>query len=254
MRVVVFAFVRWCVGALVAGDSVYADQHFESGATKVSVIELYTSEGCSSCPPAERWLSEQRNNPDLWKTFVPVAFHVTYWDRLGWPDRFAQRAFTERQYAYAAMWRSDSVYTPCFVRDGLEWKSRHLARETSEAPGQLALTVDGSGKTTVRFSPVSSPTEPLVAWVALLSSEIDSNVERGENAGRKLRHDFTVVELTNARLASQGTETDLVATITLHPEAPAKLPAPAIAAWITVGEKPGGVIQATGGWLVTSAR
>ena len=60
---------------------------FESGVTRTTLLELFTSEGCSSCPPAEKWLSQLKSNPDLWKKIVPIAFHVDYWDHLGWRDR-----------------------------------------------------------------------------------------------------------------------------------------------------------------------
>ena len=81
----------------------------------LNLLELYSSEGCSSCPPAEAWLGNLRETPGLWRDFVPVAFHVNYWDRLGWPDRFASKAFTDREYVYASAWGSGTVYTPCFV-------------------------------------------------------------------------------------------------------------------------------------------
>jgi len=66
-----------------------ADRVFETGPQKTHLIELFTSQGCSSCPPAEAWLSKLKNEPGLWKNFVPLAFHVDYWDRLGWRDPFA---------------------------------------------------------------------------------------------------------------------------------------------------------------------
>ena len=97
-------------------------QTFESGDTQSSLIELFTSEGCSSCPPAEKWLSALKSSPDLWKKTVPVAFHVDYWDHLGWRDRFAKPEFTSRQQRYAAAWGGDSVYTPGFVVNGKEWR------------------------------------------------------------------------------------------------------------------------------------
>jgi hypothetical protein len=95
---------------------------FESGETQTSLIELFTSEGCSSCPPAEKWLSAFNSNPDLWKKVVPVAFHVDYWNHLGWCDRFSKPEFTLRQQQYAAGWGGDSVYTPGFVVNGREWR------------------------------------------------------------------------------------------------------------------------------------
>src|SRR3954471_4399456 len=94
---------------------------FESKPAQTHLIELYTSEGCSSCPPAEAWLSKLKSDPGLWKDFVPLAFHVDYWDRLGWRDRFSSRQWTERQSNYASLLRQSSVYTPEFIRNGAEW-------------------------------------------------------------------------------------------------------------------------------------
>src|ERR671937_1167549 len=93
------------------------DRVFESGPQRTHVIELFTSQGCSSCPPAEAWFSKLKAEPRLWKDFVPLAFHVDYWDRLGWRDPFAAREWTARQYQYSASWKSESVYTPGFVLD-----------------------------------------------------------------------------------------------------------------------------------------
>ena len=116
-----------------------ADQlRFESGEKRVAFVELFTSEGCSSCPPAERTLSKLTTHPSLWKTFVPVAFHINYWDNLGWKDRLASLEFTQRQRTYASGWRSGTVYTPEFVLNGREWQwagADTLARESNERPG-----------------------------------------------------------------------------------------------------------------------
>src|SRR5258707_11357310 len=79
---------------------------FESGRTKTHLIELFTSEGCSSCPPAEAWVSKLKDEPRLWRDFVPLAFHVDYWDRLGWRDPFAAKQWTARQYDYSSRWKS----------------------------------------------------------------------------------------------------------------------------------------------------
>src|SRR6478609_8524746 len=107
---------------LLGGPLAAAARHLESGTTQTTLLELYSSEGCSSCPPAEAWMASLRDAPGLWRDFVPVVFHVAYWDRLGWRDRFASEQFTQRQYAYAARWRSDSVYTPEFVANGEQWR------------------------------------------------------------------------------------------------------------------------------------
>src|SRR5687768_10063986 len=74
---------------------------FQSGPNRTALLELYTSEGCSSCPPAEAWLSRVKSDARLWKEFVPVAFHVDYWDYLGWRDPFGMANYSERQRAYA---------------------------------------------------------------------------------------------------------------------------------------------------------
>src|SRR5271163_2312476 len=112
-----------------------AAEHFASGPGRVALIELYTSEGCSSCPPADAWLGGLKDKAGLWDEFVPVQFHVNYWDNLGWKDRLATRDFTAREYAYSSAWGSSSVYTPCFVRNGLEWHP-----EWGSAGGQAAKT------------------------------------------------------------------------------------------------------------------
>src|SRR5271165_2157908 len=93
---------------------------FQSIGKQTALIELYTSEGCSSCPPAETWMSRLKESSGLWKDFVPLAFHVDYWDYLGWRDPWGKRVFSDRQQAYAQSWRSDSVYTPGFVLNGRE--------------------------------------------------------------------------------------------------------------------------------------
>ena len=122
---------------------------FESGATQSTLAELFTSEGCSSCPPAEKWLSALKSNQDLWKTIIPVAFHVDYWDRLGWRDRFAKPEFTSRQQRYAAAWGGDSVYTPGFVVNGKEWRSwfgGNAVPTTSSKIGILRVSLGAAGK------------------------------------------------------------------------------------------------------------
>ncbi len=100
-----------------------ADVALESGPMKTHLLELFTSEGCSSCPPAEAWLSKLKDDAGLWRDFVPLAFHVDYWDRPGWRDPFASKVWTARQYEYSARWKSSNVYTPGFVLDGREWRN-----------------------------------------------------------------------------------------------------------------------------------
>ena len=129
---------------------------FESGDTQSSLIELFTSEGCSSCPPAEKWLSALKSSSDLWKKAVPVAFHVDYWDHLGWRDRFAKPEFTSRQHRYAAAWGGDSVYTPSFVVNGKEWRDwfgGNAMPITSTKVGVLRVSLGDDGKVSATFAP-----------------------------------------------------------------------------------------------------
>src|SRR6476646_4780454 len=93
MRLATFFVTLACASTIHAQERV-----FESGPQRIHLIELFTSQGCSSCPPAEAWLSKLKSEPRLWKDFVPIAFHVDYWDRLGWRDPFATKEWTARQY------------------------------------------------------------------------------------------------------------------------------------------------------------
>src|SRR5271170_8405110 len=74
---------------------------FKSSERQTALLELYTSEGCSSCPPAEAWLTRLKGAPGLWNDFVPLAFHVEYWDNQSWRDKWSSRQFSDRQRGYA---------------------------------------------------------------------------------------------------------------------------------------------------------
>jgi hypothetical protein len=229
---------------------------FKSGPARVSLVELYTSEGCSSCPPAEKWLGELRNEAGLWERFVPVAFHVNYWDRLGWRDVFATKEFTQRQYAHAEAWRAASVYTPCFVRDGQEWHPRAgdaVSAATPENAGTLEISRQSDGSCEVVFSPASITERNAAAFdvtIALLGAGIVSPVRAGENAGRELRHDFLALQLVSAPLVRANATTwsaRLVVRETTVDKRPA-IARRALAAWVA----PHGRLaptQAVGGWL-----
>jgi hypothetical protein len=223
---------------------------FESAETPANLIELFSSEGCSSCPPAEAWISALKARPDLWKTIVPVVYHVDYWDNLGWPDRFASRAFTERQRRYAATRRIDSVYTPCFVVDGREWRGwfdrEPLPSSRSANVGKLRVTLRDHAHLDIVFTPAGVVPKSAQVEVALLGGDLASNVRSGENSGRHLLHDFVVLHLATAALTVERNR--LTASLSL-PEKTVATPN-ALAAWITVGDdRP--PIQATGGWLKT---
>src|SRR6266568_5239394 len=181
---------------------------FQSSGKQTALIELYTSEGCSSCPPAETWLSRLKESPGLWKDFVPLAFHVDYWDYLGWGDPWANKSFSDRQRAYAKQWRSDSIYTPGFVLDGKEWRDWSGRKDGPKSAGVKAgvLTVSASdtNRWQVSFAPANTDGADYEVHAALLAGGLSSNVKAGENRGRLLRHDFVVLTLVKASLAYNG--------------------------------------------------
>ena len=219
---------------------------FQSSETQTSLIELFTSEGCSSCPPAEKWMSALRSSQDLWKKVVPVAFHVDYWDRLGWRDRFAKPEFTSRQQRYAAAWGGDSVYTPGFVVNGKEWRSWFSGNgmpTTSTKVGVLRVSLGADGKLSGTFVPETRQPRTLALYVALLGNDLESDVKRGENSGRKLRHDFVVLNLIKIDMANESNRWS--GSVALPMRTGNDKPS-ALAAWITENATP---IQATGGWL-----
>jgi hypothetical protein len=215
----------------------------ESGETQTPLVELYTSEGCSSCPPAEARFAKLRDDPGLWKEIVPVAFHVNYWDNLGWPDRFASASFTQRQQDYAAYWRAATIYTPQFVLNGHDGQSQERSAKT----GVLRVDVDMAGAVTIAFRPTVRPARELEANLVPLAGGIVSDVRRGENAGRKLAHEFVALDLLSIPMESRSGV--WLAKTALPTKT--KAPIAALAVWIHAKGDPT-PIQATGGWLKKS--
>lgn len=103
------------------GGTVFAKSlHFESTDYQNTMIELYTSESCSSCLPADKWLSEFKQRPKLFSEIVPMAFHVDYWDYIGWQDKFAHTDYTKRQKQHHQQGNISQVYTPQIIKNGKE--------------------------------------------------------------------------------------------------------------------------------------
>jgi len=176
----------------------------ESGPKQKSLIELYSSEGCSSCPPAEKWLVGLRKKKGLWKDFVPIEFHVDYWNRLGWIDPFSNKAFTKRQRRYADEWNSSRVYTPGFVRNGKEWRRQSpTAGGLAEDVGHLKITSSDQKIFRVQFLPAKQSQDDLIIVGTLLGNGLTTKVPRGENAGEVLNHEFVVLKITRKTLQKQ---------------------------------------------------
>lgn len=172
-----------------------------SGAQRTPVIELYTSEGCSSCPPADQWLSALKGT----KTLVVQAFHVGYWDYIGWVDRFATPANTQRQRELANANRLNSIYTPQLVRNGRDWpdwRNTHpqqagaLAGSTATARAAISLQqADGGDQFSARITPAAGVGQWSAYWTVTEHGH-NSRVKAGENRGEFLQHDFVVRQYT----------------------------------------------------------
>jgi len=178
----------------------------QSAAHAVALVELYTSEGCNSCPPADRWLSRIASDGPGADSTVPLAFHVDYWDRLGWKDRFASARFTERQYALARQAGSRAVYTPGVFLNFQEFRGWGSARFSdalraingtpARADIRLELDMPSEGQLAIKADFRLKPGAPEKgqAFVALYENRLSTDVRAGENRGVTLRHDYVVRE------------------------------------------------------------
>jgi len=225
-----------------------ANYSFVSQEQRTTLIELYTSEGCSSCPPADRWLSRLKNDPQLWRRFIPIAFHVDYWDYLGWRDRFSDARFSHRQENYQRHGLLPTVYTPGVMKNGREWRSWNHARLTfpHDIPRVGILKADITGDTLVaEFAPLQQYASPLVLNVTRLGFDLITRVAAGENSGKSLTHDFTVLNFHQQIQTAQNHRFHWVMTI---PAAQTSQGTAALALWVSLPDDPT-PIQAAGGWL-----
>jgi hypothetical protein len=162
--------------------------HASSSARVPVVVELYTSEGCDSCPPADRWLSTLKDKPDV----LAAAFHVDYWDRLGWKDRFASPRYSERQAQLQAADGARSSYTPQVRVNGADWRRwPDLPTTTAPSSVQLAMQRDGD-QVELRVQPAAGDDRRFALWWSALEDGHVSDVQAGENRGARLRHDHVV--------------------------------------------------------------
>lgn len=175
---------------------------------QTAVVELYTSEGCSSCPPADRWLSELVTAPRKELDLLALSFHVDYWDYLGWKDRFSSPRFTHRQRELGANNLQRTIYTPEFFVNGMETRGSAKILEKIQqvnrkpAPLDLQLTVSRDKSelvlsldtTTRRDTP-----EQLHHRYLVYENNLSTDVRRGENSGRKLHHQQVVRYMSQPR-------------------------------------------------------
>jgi hypothetical protein len=194
-----------------------------SGPRTAALIELYTSEGCDSCPPADRWLSASFPPNGDAGGVVALAFHVDYWDRLGWKDRFASPSWTERQDAAARAARSSLVYTPQVLlqgRDFRAWQSADRSRSAITAalarPARAEITLHAERRGgAIAVSATAHVRDAgdrsgAALFVALADSGLVSIVKAGENAGKTLRHDHVVRVLQGPIALDDGVPRDVL--------------------------------------------
>ncbi|QSX40605.1 DUF1223 domain-containing protein [Shewanella cyperi] len=181
----------WICGWLLAAPLAQAEL-LTSGNRGIRLFELYTSEGCSSCPPAEQWLSGLAVEPGLWRDTFVLAFHVSYWDYLGWRDPYGSKAFSARQYQHLNARHSRSVYTPQFFINSREWRGGELPEPASQSTGELRIDTRGS-LIEASFTPLNAMAAPEL-HLALVAMGLTSQVTAGENRSRVLKHDFCVLQ------------------------------------------------------------
>lgn len=183
------------------------------------VVELFTSEGCSSCPPADEVLQElERTQPVAGAEIIPLSLHVDYWNYIGWADPFSSAAYSQRQNDYAAAFGRGRIYTPQMVVDGRaefvgseENRARRSIAEAAQQP-KAAVTLqrqdgkDGQPALSVKVEkiPAVSAGDEAEVVLAVTESGLRSSVARGENAGRRLTHTAVVRQLTTLGTAREG--------------------------------------------------
>ena len=180
-------------GSALAEGSSMCSVH--SGAAVPTIIELYTSEGCSSCPPADRWFSQLKSDAGV----IGLAFHVDYWDGLGWKDRFASSTFTARQAQLQKRSNARFSYTPQIVLNGVDyprWRELRLPLSAHTASGsavQMTIARHGDSYAANVIALEGAP-ERLEAFWALTEDGFSTSVRAGENHGATLIHDLVVRE------------------------------------------------------------
>ena len=226
--------MRIAVGVLAAAfaASVQGGQCVaKSGPNTAALVELYTSEGCSSCPPADRWLSSLSAQGYVPERVVPLALHVDYWDYIGWKDPYAKREFSQRQRKLTQLQRLALAYTPQIMLQGQDFRAwgtpafeKALAKinaRPARAEISLELLPAGPGTLMVRASAAvlgTAQPDEVGLYLATYENRLDSRVSAGENRGRTLSHDHVVLEWQGP-LAFSGSRIALERALALLPGA-----------------------------------
>lgn len=204
--------------AVACGPATAASCARESAARPPRLIELYTSEGCSSCPPADRWLATLGASAGI----VPIALHVDYWDDIGWVDRFGDPRFGRRQSQLVARTGGRTVYTPQVFVDGREWRDWYRGgdapRAAAAAPPPLRVAADAADEDRRRWSVIATLAGAAAGWqVQVLATQdaVQTEVRAGENRGKTLQHRHVVRAWAGP--AASGTSTTIVLPADVDP-------------------------------------
>jgi len=210
------------IALLAAIGAALAAPRAEEARTSI-VVELYTSEGCESCPPADVLLQQLASaQPVAGAQIIPLSLHVDYWDQLGWKDRFSSAQLTNRQRVYGTRFNLDSVYTPQMVIDGRSELVGSDAGAARKAIAKAAATAHGivrigrAGSVVTIAASGLPPHDRADVIVALTEDHLTSNVTRGENHGRTLTHTAVVRTLAVAGEAV-GPAAEARTTLTIDP-------------------------------------
>ena len=204
-----FHFAAMVLSALAfsIGTTQAAQCTAKSAGQTVALVELYTSEGCDSCPPADRWLSSLGPRGFAPDRVVPIALHVDYWDYIGWKDPYARQAHSARQRKMAKLARAAMVYTPQVLlqgRDFRAWNSvafeQAVAKiNTAPAKARISLFLDTRQKDAFAVDataelPGASPSPEIALFLGAYENKLVSEVKAGENRGKSLPHDYVVLQ------------------------------------------------------------
>lgn len=197
------SMIRFLILASLLASPAFADNPIvvKSSTAQTAVVELYTSEGCSSCPPADRWLSSLVTAPRQELDLLALSFHVDYWDYLGWKDRFSDADYTRRQRVLGANNQQRTIYTPEFFVNGKETRGaanildaiQQSNASNAELELQLTVSRDESALLLVLESPSRQESmEQLHHRYIVYENNLSTEVQRGENSGKLLKHQQVV--------------------------------------------------------------
>jgi len=194
--------------SLLAVTQVQAAQcKANSPVTTTALVELYTSEGCDSCPPADRWLSSLGTRGYAPDRVVPIALHVDYWDYIGWKDPYARQAHSARQRKMARLARAAMVYTPQVLLQGQDfrrWSDGSFAQAVSKinaqpAKARISLNLNAQRRDAFEVEVAAellgaSPDPEIALFLGAYENKLVSEVKAGENRGKTLPHDYVVLQ------------------------------------------------------------